>query len=173
MGAGGNLSPRGSPHDAKAIANLLLDWAAADGAAITNLKLQKLLFFAHADYLVSTRRPLLKDEFEAWSYGPVIPAVYHEFKKFSDAAITGRAFRFDPVRQVSLLAGTEMWGEDAAMLRRAYNIYMPVDAGLLSQRSHKPGGPWAVALALFERYSNINRRISNAIILECYGPGDA
>lgn len=173
MEAGRNLSSRGSPYETKAVANLLLDWAAAEGAPVTNLKLQKLLFFAHADHLVSTGHPLVRDEFEAWSYGPVIPAVYQEFKRFSDNPITGRAFRFDPVRQVRLIAEAQMSAEDVALLRRSCSIYMPVGAGLLSQRSHKPGGPWAVALAMFNGYSNINRRISNALILECYRPGDA
>lgn len=47
---------------------------------ITNLKLQKMLYFAQATHLAVFEKPLFNDEIEAWSLGPVVPAVYHVFK---------------------------------------------------------------------------------------------
>lgn len=41
---------------------------------ITNLKLQKIMFFTYVDYYRKYNEELLfEDQFEAWVYGPVIP----------------------------------------------------------------------------------------------------
>lgn len=47
---------------------------------ITNLKLQKMLYFAQATHLALFDKPLFKDEIQAWSLGPVVPTVYHALK---------------------------------------------------------------------------------------------
>lgn len=50
---------------------------------ISNLRLQKLLYFIQAYYLgVKKRTALFKEDFEAWDFGPVVPCVYQEYKAF-------------------------------------------------------------------------------------------
>lgn len=49
---------------------------------ITNLRLQKLLYFVQAKVLVETGNPCFDDEMEAWEFGPVSPSVYHRYKFF-------------------------------------------------------------------------------------------
>lgn len=49
---------------------------------LTNLKLQKLLYYIQTLYLKRYNTFLFDDVIEAWSYGPVIPSVYHKYKKF-------------------------------------------------------------------------------------------
>ena len=61
------------PYDARAISNLLLDMAGAGGIPVSNLALQKLLYFAHARHLVEVKQPLVTGYFEAWQHGPVPP----------------------------------------------------------------------------------------------------
>lgn len=57
--------------------------AQRNGDIITNLKLQKLLYYAQAWYLVNNNNSkLFEDDIEAWQYGPVVPKVYNEFKSF-------------------------------------------------------------------------------------------
>ncbi|MFS1518513.1 Panacea domain-containing protein [Bacillus sp. SCS-151] len=51
--------------------------------SVTNLKLQKLLYYAQGFHLAIHGRVLFDDEIEAWVHGPVIPCVYHEFKHHS------------------------------------------------------------------------------------------
>ena len=46
------------------------------GDSMTNLRLQKLLFYAQAWHLALTNRPLFEEDFEAWVHGPVIPSFY-------------------------------------------------------------------------------------------------
>lgn len=47
---------------------------------VSNLKLQKLLYFVQAKFLVETGVPCFDDEIQAWEYGPVVPSVYREYK---------------------------------------------------------------------------------------------
>lgn len=54
---------------------------------ISNLKLQKLLYFVQAEFLVSTGLPCFKEEIEAWDFGPVVPVVYHKYKVYGSASI--------------------------------------------------------------------------------------
>lgn len=64
------------------IAFHLLNIAQRNGDCITNLKLQKLLYYAQAWFMVNNNGELLFDDpIEAWKYGPVIRSVYGKFKK--------------------------------------------------------------------------------------------
>ncbi len=58
---------------------------------ISNLKLQKLVYYAQGVYLALYNTPLFNDPIEAWTHGPVVPDLYHEYKKFGDQAIDGPA----------------------------------------------------------------------------------
>ncbi len=49
---------------------------------ISNLKLQKLLYFAQGYSLAITECPIFNEEIEPWDFGPVVPEVYREFKMF-------------------------------------------------------------------------------------------
>lgn len=46
---------------------------------ISNLKLQKLLYFSWLEYYRRNGTPLFEEEFEAWKYGPVVPSVYYDY----------------------------------------------------------------------------------------------
>ena len=74
---------------AKDIANyiLILSDEPDVGELISNLKLQKLVYYCQAFYLAMTGKPLFEEDIEAWAHGPVIPSIYHEFKKYGSNAI--------------------------------------------------------------------------------------
>lgn len=46
---------------------------------ISNLKLQKLLYYAQGVYLAITNKPLFSDEIVAWQHGPVVKNIYYDF----------------------------------------------------------------------------------------------
>lgn len=58
------------------------------GDVITNLRLQKLLYYAQAWYLALYDEALFDDDFEAWIHGPVLPAIYQRFKSYKWNAIS-------------------------------------------------------------------------------------
>jgi len=66
---------------------LIEQFVRSKGRSISNLKLQKLLFYAQAHYLGLYGEPLFKENIEAWKHGPVINIVYHEFKRYGNKLI--------------------------------------------------------------------------------------
>jgi uncharacterized phage-associated protein len=89
-------------YDPRSICNLILNEAVEAGRAISNLALQKLLYFAHGLHLVETKHPLVTGFFEAWKYGPVHPIAYGAFKKAGANPILFRASIRDPFTQASI-----------------------------------------------------------------------
>lgn len=62
------------------VASFVVTHAESLGRPISNLKLQKILYFVHRDYYGKYNELLVDDRvFEAWHYGPVIPRVYYEY----------------------------------------------------------------------------------------------
>lgn len=57
------------------------------GDTISNLKLQKLLYYLQGYWLVIFNKPLFEEDIEAWMYGPVVPSVYEYFKEYASRAI--------------------------------------------------------------------------------------
>lgn len=66
---------------------LLYDGLICNYDDITNLKLQKLIYFANLTYLSITGKPLFSDNVKAWKLGPVVGVVYHEYKTFGNRPI--------------------------------------------------------------------------------------
>lgn len=65
------------------IADYFINLANETGSFISNLKLQKLVYYAQAWYLAIYGKPLFEEDFQAWVHGPVIPELYQKYKKFS------------------------------------------------------------------------------------------
>ena len=51
-------------------------------AEMTNMKLQKLLYYAQSLHLALYNRPLFDEEIQAWRYGPVCPPAYKFYSEF-------------------------------------------------------------------------------------------
>ena len=84
---------------AKDVANYFLFKAQGtteeDQELISNLKLQKLLYYAQGLHLAIYNKPLFSDKIEAWTYGPVVPDLYHYYKKYNANGIQADK-TFDP-----------------------------------------------------------------------------
>ncbi|HAS27968.1 MAG TPA: hypothetical protein DCR59_02070 [Dehalococcoidia bacterium] len=59
----------------------------SSGDYISNMKLQKLVYYAQGLHLAMYDKPLFDDVIEAWTYGPVIHALYNNYKGNGDKAI--------------------------------------------------------------------------------------
>jgi len=136
-------------YSAYAVANAFIQ--RAEQGRIPNLspmKLQKLLFFAQAWHLRGTGMPVLDDHFARWQYGPVIPALYHEFKAYGYMPITrkattlaadGSGFTMTVPNIPSQDEGT--WSLIDAIIAR-YGAY---SAQTLSDMTHADGSAWSRA----------------------------
>ncbi len=111
------------------IANYFIDIAHEFGSFISNLKLQKLIYYAQAWYLAMFDEQLFDDDFEAWVHGPVIYKLWKQYKKYSYNTITEEpgANNFDESVQNYLAEVTK--------------VYFPYDAYELELMTHKEA-PW-------------------------------
>jgi uncharacterized phage-associated protein len=75
-------------YNASDIAKVILKLSNPEyGDTISNLKLQKLLYYQQGFHLATFDTPLFEEDIEAWMYGPVIPCIYNEYKHFGQGAI--------------------------------------------------------------------------------------
>lgn len=155
------------PYDPRAVANLFLEYGRLQAAPLSNLSLQKVLYFAHGLYLSRYGRPLVKGYFEAWEHGPVHPPLYHLFKNFGGGPIEGLAERVDPRsrRRVSVpLPASESIRHFIRAVAQTYGRLAPEQ---LVGWSHRKEAPWhAVVGSGPDRASRFGLRIENALIQE-------
>lgn len=119
------------PYNAMDIAKYIVTYCKRKNRPISNLKLQKILYFAWVDYYRENERALFNNAIQAWQFGPVIPEVYRLFSIFAGNPILRE---FEPV--------TEMREEDIAQLNETINKYIMVAASLLVNITHEKGKPW-------------------------------
>lgn len=101
------------------------------GDAISPMKLQKLLYYAQGFSLAIFGRELFPEDFEAWTYGPVIPSVYNRFKPCGDGAIP----------KVDLESFDAYTPEEKKLLNDVYTAFGQYSAWALSDMTHDTR-PW-------------------------------
>ena len=67
-------------YSAMNIAQYIVNYAVQHGSPVSNLKLQKMLYYIWIDYYINTGNELFMDvNFCAWQLGPVVPDAYYLF----------------------------------------------------------------------------------------------
>lgn len=76
-------------YDVLDVARYVINYSNECGYGISNLKLQKVLYFIQAYFLTGTdsKEPCFSNRIEAWDFGPVVPKAYHEFKQYGSGNI--------------------------------------------------------------------------------------
>jgi uncharacterized phage-associated protein len=117
------------------IANYFLSQIDEDaGDLMSNLKLQKLVYYAQGFHLALYDKPLFKEDITAWQHGPVIPALYHNYKKHGSGAI--------PIPQN---VDFELYDEQTkSLLDEVYNVFGQFSAWKLRNMTHEEE-PWITA----------------------------
>lgn len=101
-----------------------------DSEYITNLKLQKLLYYAQGYYLAKKNEPLFSDDFLAWEHGPVIRKIYNQYKKNGS---NGIKYNEDFKKDID--------EETERILEEVYSEYGQYTAWKLRNLTHEEG-PW-------------------------------
>lgn len=155
--------------DARAIANFILSNFDANKHSITNLKINKLLYFAHGFYYAKFGKPLVRNHFEAWNNGPVVHAIYECFKKHGRGVVTSRACYFDYAQQLEVEATFEtLTLREREFLTRVITYYNQFTSGELVELTHRDGSPWHRAVQAQSNNSYIRNRIPNEWIRQFF-----
>lgn len=117
-----------SAHD---IAKYLISLVDEDaGDSISNLKVQKLLYYAQGFHLAMFGAPLFPEAIKAWIHGPVVPQVWHEYKEFGSGPI--------PVMPVNLNKYSQ---KTQKFLDEVFSVYGQFTASRLRDMTHNEP-PW-------------------------------
>lgn len=155
------------PPDPRSVCNLMLD-EAAGRTPITNLALQKLLYFAHGIFLVEMKRPLVFGYFEAWKMGPVHPTAYMAFKAAGRRPIDFRAVKQDPLSGATLPIANPADVDVVDCVRRVISTYGRQTPGRLVDVSHAPGAPWDFIVQKARTTIAFGLRIPDNVIAELF-----
>ena len=127
------------------VANAFLELAQRDASAkqdISNMKLQKLVFFAQVlSVCMDKNDPLVSSNFHAWDYGPVSPLLYKKIKQF------GSAFLSLENRKVQeVFAGCTPISDPRALaiIHAIWDQFKGYTSVQLSMLSHHRDSPWSV-----------------------------
>ena len=125
------------PLDTIEVANWFVGKAARVGNPITAMKLQKLIYYAHGWCLGLWEKPLVAQQVEAWTWGPVFSDVYHAVKHNGTKQIT-QLIR-DEYGHVPAIPEND---PRIPLLKQIWKIYSPFTAIQLSNMTHEKDSPW-------------------------------
>ncbi|WP_087064135.1 Panacea domain-containing protein [Intestinibacillus massiliensis] len=141
-------------YSAVQVAQYIVDRCTKLGMPISNLKLQKILYFAWIDYFKSVHSALFLDNICAWQLGPVVPSVYYEYCSYAG----------NPIRETHDL--TTITLPDQSELNNIIDRYIDIPASKLVDISHAIGKPWNI---IYQNGAGLRNTIPYGLIqrLEC------
>lgn len=83
-------------YPAEGIAKYIIwhEWEAK--RPVSNLRLQKLLYFIQAYFIIIKNEPLFKDKIYGWECGPVVLEIYEKYRKYGSMIIQNIEAYSDP-----------------------------------------------------------------------------
>ena len=128
-------------YSASLIAFAFVQKGIAERNYVTQMKLQKMVYFAHGYHLAKYGEPLIFEKFEAWKFGPVVPNIYHTYKLYGSGAITDTNLIFDFYTNQNSLLALDIRAKDA--IEYTWIVTKGLSANNLSAWSHNNDAPWA------------------------------
>lgn len=117
---------------AMGLAHYIVNKCTIDGYPVSNLQLQKIMYFLQSIFCMVNGRLLFEERFEAWPYGPVLPSVYREYSAYGGRRI---AMKYEVL---------EDYKEDLkSYLDGGIEVLRTKSPWDLVKTSHAPNSPWA------------------------------
>ncbi|MEI4959193.1 MULTISPECIES: Panacea domain-containing protein [Aeromonas] len=137
------------------VADFFLAFAREHGDFISQLKLQKMVYYADAWFLVNNNEPLIEEDFEAWIHGPVVRSLYQRFKEY----------RWNPILEDIELP--ELTSEQKEHLTEIYQVFGKFSGYELEQMTHNEY-PWIEARGNCAPDEACEKIIKKNIMLDFY-----
>ena len=104
---------------------------------ITNLKLNKLVYYKQAWHLALFKEPMFEEEIEAWVHGPVLPVVYDTYNHFKWTPIIRYDLNLEEIKR-------QFSAKQQELLDDIIEVYFPKTAYEL-ERMTRDEDPWVIA----------------------------
>lgn len=140
-------------YDVSDVARFIVQKYIDDGNPVTNMKLQKMLYYAWVDYYREFKEHLFRDDICAWKYGPVVPKVYREYRIYAGM----------PILQTKEPAPID--DDTSRFLTEFADRHRDFTASQLVNLTHREGYPWKMVYKEGEKYTKIP--FNTIISIEC------
>lgn len=116
-------------YNASSIADFIIDKCCKEEDPISNLQLQKVLYFTWVEYYKKTGKILFLDDICAWQFGPVVPEVYYEYCAYGG-------------RPINIMCETAISDSDTEILNDIVEKYIKIPVNKLVDMTHQKGTAW-------------------------------
>jgi uncharacterized phage-associated protein len=137
------------PYSPLEIADHFVRKGIEENKPVTQMQLQKMVYFAHGLSLAKGLGSLVAEPVKAWRFGPVFPTIYLEYKQNGSEPIKKAVHKFMPLEP-----------RHQSVVDEAWDITKNISGENLSNWTHLEGSPWA------QTYSetDTNRIITDELI---------
>lgn len=141
-------------YTASEISNYIINKCCSENKSISNLQLQKILYFLQRKFLQEKGYPLFSDEIEAWDFGPVVRKIYFKFCGFGAS----------PLFELSN-DNVDFNTKDKQIIDSLVEIYRDKNPWELVEESHAKGKAWDIVYS----YGIGNKKIIPKELIATYG----
>ena len=134
-------------YHALEIAKYVIDKCFKEGAPVTNLRLQKLLYFIQLESYKKNTIFMFDDDLYAWQFGPVVPEVYYEYNMYGGSPIL---LHYDTLN-IKL--------NDRILINQVIREKNNTPIWQLVTNTHKEGGPWFITVNEFGLRTAIGKKL--------------
>jgi uncharacterized phage-associated protein len=124
------IERRNSMYNVLDIADYVIEKCVDDGHAISNLQLQKILYFIQKKFLQVKNEVAFPERIEAWQFGPVVPDAYYDYCGYG-------------AMEICQFKGDHLFSEnDKALMDSVISEKRVDNPWDLVEETHKSGGAW-------------------------------
>lgn len=119
-------------YSALDIAKYIIDYSNRRDTPVSNLQLQKILYYIQMNFYRRLNKPAFNEDIEAWKYGPVVSSVYNVYCMYGASDI---CLMYPEVRKI-------FSGRESEIANWVIRACIAVGAWELVEKSHIKDGPW-------------------------------
>lgn len=145
-------------YDALDIAKYIIRWCDKNELRITNLQLQKILFFIQKESIRKRGYGIFSNRIEAWQYGPVVPDVFYQFAGFGAMKLVLYEDLFSDISPKDIIDD-----KSKEIIEEILREYIHVSPWDLVAKSHVSNGAWSNSISMGEKYPITDQDITYEI----------
>lgn len=120
-------------YDANILAKYIITKCVKEDMPISNLQLQKILYFIQYNFFKNFNVPAFLNRIEAWAHGPVVPDVYYEYAYMAGNPI---------IREFDISEKIFLFEVDLSLVNKVTETCRSLRPWDLVDLTHKEGSPW-------------------------------
>ena len=129
------------------ISSYIINYSYSIGHPISNLKLQKLLYYCQAAVLVETRNKCFDSKIMAWEFGPVVVEAYQRYKEFGRDIIPNQndnqKIEFDDKKiKISYISSNSIDDVTKSIINKVVQSYSKVSNPFILVKKTHEEDPW-------------------------------